>query len=127
VTGFLLAATVVVYVLRGPLTRLVFLHGAMDAAAVAEMTALLPWYLVGLLPFGLLLVLARAHIALQNSRIMMSMGLLNAATNLVLDVALVGPLGLRGVALATSVTHAVVALAMWWRLRPQLAPQRVDR
>lgn len=124
VTGFLVAATLAVMVWRGPLTRLVFLHGAMDAAAVADMAELLPWYVVGLLPFGLLLVLARAHIALQNSRIMTSMGLLNAATNLVLDAALVGPLGLRGVALATSITHAVVAAALWWRLRPLLADAR---
>jgi putative peptidoglycan lipid II flippase len=99
----------------------VFLHGAMDEAAVEQMTALLPWYLVGLVPFGALLVLARAHVAVQNSRIMRSMGLLNAACNLGLDVVLVGPLGLRGIALATSITHAVVALAFWWRLRPALA------
>lgn len=120
-TGFLLAGGAAIYAARGPLTRLVFLHGAMDAPAVAQMTALLPWYLVGLVPFGALLVLARAHVAVQNSRIMRSMGLLNAACNLGLDVALVGPLGLRGIALATSITHAVVAVVFWWRLRPLLA------
>jgi len=127
VTGYLVAGSLVVYLCRGPLTRLVFLHGAMDPAAVAEMTALLPWYLVGVLPFGLLLVLARAHVALQNSRIMLAMGVLNAVSNLVLDVALVRPLGLRGVALATSITHAVVALAFWWRLRPRLGAYDANR
>ena len=121
VIGFLLICMAAAYVARGPLTRIVFRHGAMDDAAAAEMTALLPWYLVGLVPFGALLVLARAHVALQNSRIMRSMGILNAVCNVVLDVALVRPLGLRGIALATSITHAVVALAFWWRLRPLLA------
>jgi putative peptidoglycan lipid II flippase len=116
--AFLLACTAILYLARGALTRAVFQHGAMDEAAVAELIDLVPWYLVGLVPFGALLVLARAHVALQNSRIMRSMGLLNAVCNLVLDLALVGPLGLRGVALATSITHAIVALAFWWRLRP---------
>jgi putative peptidoglycan lipid II flippase len=120
-TGFLVVCAGAIYLARGPLTRSVFLHGAMDGAAVEQMTALLPWYLVGLVPFGALLVLARAHVAVQNSRIMRSMGLLNAACNLGLDVALVGPLGLRGIALATSITHAVVALVFWRRLRPALA------
>lgn len=119
--GFLAAATAVLWLARAPLTRLVFDHGAMDAAAVAAMTDLVPWYLVGLVPFGALLVLARAHVALKNSRIMRSMGLVNAACNLALDLVLVRPLGLAGVALATSITHAVVALVFWWRLRPLIA------
>jgi putative peptidoglycan lipid II flippase len=119
--GFLVVCAAAIYVVRGPLTRIVYLHGAMDEAAVEQMTALLPWYLVGLVPFGALLVLARTHVAVQNSRIMRSMGLLNATLNLGLDAALVGPLGLRGIALATSITHAVVAVVFWWRLRPLLA------
>jgi putative peptidoglycan lipid II flippase len=121
VAGALAVATVVVYLAREPLARIVFLHGAMEPAAAAQLGGLLPWYLIGLVPFGLLLVLVRAHIALQNSRVMLGMGILNAVLNLVLDVILVSALGLRGVALATSITHAVVAAALWWRLRPLLA------
>jgi putative peptidoglycan lipid II flippase len=101
---------------RAPLCRLLFLRGAMDAAGVARIAAILPWALAGAAPFGALLVLARAHVARQNSRIMPSMGLLNAALNAAFNALLVGPLGLSGIALSTSITYVVVAVVFWLRL-----------
>jgi putative peptidoglycan lipid II flippase len=118
--GLLAAGSLLVFVVRGPLLRLVFLHGQMDAGGVDRMIDILPYYLVGVAPFGALLVLARAHVALQNSRIMISMGLLNAGMNVAFDVALVGPLGLRGLALSTSLTHTVVAIVFFARLESAL-------
>ncbi len=88
----------------------------MDRAGVARIAGILPWALVGAAPFGALLVLARAHVALQNSRIMPSMGLLNSVLNASLNAALVGALGLGGLALATSLTYAIVAVVFWVRL-----------
>jgi putative peptidoglycan lipid II flippase len=106
---------------RAPLCRLLFLRGAMDAAGVARIAGILPWALAGAAPFGALLVLARAHVARQNSRIMPGMGVLNAALNLGFNALLVRPLGLSGLALSTSITYAVVALVFWVRL-PRDAP-----
>jgi putative peptidoglycan lipid II flippase len=80
------------------------------------MADILPWALVGVPPFGALLVLARAHVALQNSRIMPSMGVLNATLNLVLNAVFVRFLGLSGILLSTSVTYVVVAAVFWLRL-----------
>ncbi|MEO8874352.1 MAG: lipid II flippase MurJ, partial [Polyangiaceae bacterium] len=57
--------------------RIAFLHGKMDQGAIDAMAAILPYALVGVAPFGALLVLARAHVALQNVRIMIPMGILN--------------------------------------------------
>ena len=85
------------------------------------MARLLPYHLVGLMPFGALLVLARAHVAVQNSRIMISMGLLNAALNAGLNVAFLPWLGLEGIALSTSCTYAVVAVVFAVRFRARLA------
>ena len=104
---------------RAPVCSLLFLHGAMDAAGVARIAAVLPWALAGVAPFGALLVLARAHVALQNSRIMPSMGILNSALNAGLNLLLVGPLGLGGIALSTSITYLIVAVVFWWRLPRQ--------
>jgi putative peptidoglycan lipid II flippase len=103
-------------VLRRPLCTLLFLHGAMDAAGVARIAAILPWALAGAAPFGALLVLARAHVALQNSRIMPGMGILNSACNAAFNLAFVGAFGLAGIALSTSMTYVVVALVFWVRL-----------
>jgi peptidoglycan biosynthesis protein MviN/MurJ (putative lipid II flippase) len=61
-------------------------------------------------------VLARAHVALQNSRIMPSMGVLNSVLNATFNGLFVGALGLSGIAFSTSVTYVVVAAVFWFRL-----------
>jgi putative peptidoglycan lipid II flippase len=101
---------------RAPLCTLLFLHGAMDRAGVARIAAILPWALAGAAPFGALLVLARAHVARQNSRIMPGMGVLNSTLNAAFNLLLVGPLGLAGIALSTTMTYVVVAVVFWIRL-----------
>ncbi|HEX3343258.1 MAG TPA: lipid II flippase MurJ, partial [Polyangiaceae bacterium] len=120
VMAILVAASVVLWLVSRPLLHAVFGHGAMDWLGVERMVHLLPYHLVGLAPFGALLVLARAHVAAQNSRIMLSMGVLNAALNAGLNVALLPWLGLEGIALSTSCTYAVVALVFAVRFRRRL-------
>lgn len=108
------AATLAVF--RVPICRLLFLHGVMDDAGAAKIAGVLPYALLGVAPFGALLLLARAHVACQNSRIMPSMGILNATCNAAFNAAFVSQLGLSGIALSTSVTYAVVAIVFWIRL-----------
>jgi len=120
VTSLLVVAALLVAALRRPLCVLLFAHGAMDHAGVDRMADMLPWALVGVPPFGALLVLARAHVALQNSRIMPTMGVLNATLNLGLNAIFVRFLGLSGLLLSTSVTYAVVAAVFWVRLPPSV-------
>lgn len=117
--GLLILASLVLLAVGRPLLRLVFLHGAMDEAGIERMASLLPYHLVGLAPFGALLILARAHVAVQNSPIMLSMGLLNAGLNIALNLLLLPVLGLEGIALSTSLVHLAVAAVFWhlWRRR----------
>jgi putative peptidoglycan lipid II flippase len=131
------AAAALLWLVRGPLLRLVFLHGQMDAEGVETLARLLPYHLVGLAPFGVLLVLARAHIAIRNSRIMLGMGVLNAALNAGFNLLLLPVLGLAGIALSTSCVYAVVAVVFWIRLQsprrepswlaPRRRPRRAER
>jgi putative peptidoglycan lipid II flippase len=116
VVVLLVTASALLVALRRPLCSLLFLHGAMDPAGAERIATILPWALAGVAPFGALLVLARAHVALQNSRIMPSMGLLNSVLNAALNALFVGRLGLQGIALSTSVTYLVVAAVFWARL-----------
>ena len=106
--------------LRVPLVTLVYGRGAMDAAALARIAHLLPYHLIGLVPFGIVLVLARAHVSLGNSRILVGMGALNAAANLALNAVFARWLGLEGIALATSAVNVVVAWVFWIRLGRRL-------
>jgi putative peptidoglycan lipid II flippase len=116
VVGILSAVEVLLIVFRGPLLRLAFLRGAMDAAGVERMAHIFPYHVIGLAPFGALLVLARAHVALKNSRIMVSMGALNAALNAFFNLLLVRFMGLEGIALSTSLVHLAVAAVFFLRL-----------
>ncbi|HEY3595101.1 MAG TPA: lipid II flippase MurJ, partial [Polyangiaceae bacterium] len=116
VVGLLSLAEVALIVFRGPLLRLAFLRGAMDAAGVARMAQIFPYHVIGLAPFGALLVLARAHVALKNSRIMVSMGALNAALNAFFNLVLVRFMGLEGIALSTSLVQLAVAAVFFFRL-----------
>jgi putative peptidoglycan lipid II flippase len=116
VCALLLALSVLLIAVRRPLSSFLFLHGAMDRAGVERIAEILPWAVIGAAPFGALLVLARAHVARQNSRIMPGMGLLNSTLNAGLNAALVGFMGLSGIALSTSITYLVVAVVFWIRL-----------
>jgi len=116
VGALLLALSVLFIAVRRPLSSLLFLHGVMDRAGVERIADILPWAVIGAAPFGALLVLARAHVALQNSRIMPGMGLLNSTLNAGLNALLVGFMGLSGIALSTSITYLVVAIVFWVRL-----------
>jgi putative peptidoglycan lipid II flippase len=116
VTAALGALALLGFVFRVPLVRLVYGRGAMDAAALARMSHLLPYHLLGLAPLGALMVLARAHVSLGNSRILVGMGALNASLNVMLNGILSRPLGLEGIALSTSIVSLVVAIVFWRRL-----------
>jgi putative peptidoglycan lipid II flippase len=125
VIALLFAASAALYLVRRPLLRLVYQRGAMDALAVEQLADLFPYFLVGLAPFGALLVLARAHVAIQNSRLMIRMGILVATSNLLFDLVLLKLLGLRGIALATSAVNLVAAMVFWRQLRRRLTELRV--
>jgi putative peptidoglycan lipid II flippase len=121
VVALLSTSTVALWAVGPPLLRLVFAHGAMDDSGVEKMAHIFPYHLVGLAPFGALLVLARAHVAAQNSRIMVSMGLINAGLNAFLNLALAPVLGVEGIALSTSCTSAIVALVFAIRFEAHLS------
>jgi putative peptidoglycan lipid II flippase len=120
VMGLLVAMTAILYAVRAPLLRLVFLRGEMDAAGVDRMIQILPYHLVGLAPFGALLVLARAHVALKNSTIMLSMGMINTGCNALFNMVLLEVIGLEGIALSTSCVQAAVAVVFWFRFEARL-------
>lgn len=120
VCGILVLASALLFVVRMPLLRVVFLRGDMDAEGVQRMARIFPYHLVGLAPFGALLVLARAHVAMKNTSIMVGMGVLNATLNAVLNVVFLRLIGLEGIALATSIMHLVVAIVFWFRFETKL-------
>jgi putative peptidoglycan lipid II flippase len=127
VCALLAAFAVILFAVRLPLLRLIFLHGQMDEAGVVRMANILPYHLVGLAPFGALLVLARAHVAIKNASIMVPMGIVNALTNTAGNLLFMRWLGLEGLALATSLVHVVIAILFWFRFETKLAELRANQ
>jgi len=124
VGGLLIAMAVVLYLVREPLLKFVFLRGEMDVAGVDRMIRLLPYHLIGLAPFGLLLVLARAHVAVKNSGIMLGMGALNATLNASFNLVLLKAIGLEGIALSTSCVQLAIAIVFWFRFESKIRDLR---
>ena len=126
VSCLLLGASILLYALRFPMLRLIFLHGKMDQVGVFTMAQLLPHYLIGLVPFGALLILSRAHTALKNSKIMPQVGLLNVVLNVILNFVGVKVIGLAGIALATSCVQWLIAFLFWILLKQRLHTKSIQ-
>ncbi len=120
VCSLLLVISIVLFAIRGPLLRFAFLRGSMTPEGVELMISIFPYHLVGLAPFGALLVLARAHIAAKNTSLFLAVGIINALCNALFNVILLRLIGLPGLALATSAVQAVVAVVLWRKLEQRL-------
>ena len=116
----LTAAALLLFLVRRPLLRFVLLRGEMDAEAVDRIASLVGYHLVGLPAFGLLLVQVRAFVCVGLSRVLLPMGFVNAALNLVFNLVLARWLGLEGIALATSAMNTSIALILFVILRRRL-------
>lgn len=111
--GLLLGALILfpavagLYAIGRPTIELLFEHGRFTSADTARTLAALNFYLFGAIGYGGVFLLSRAFYALRDTRTPVAVGLLGVAINVILDYVLVGPLGLRGLALATSVAGLV--------------------
>ncbi|MFO0662637.1 MAG: lipid II flippase MurJ [Polyangiaceae bacterium] len=120
VSGVIALTSALLAVLRRPIIELVFAHGAMDAGGVELLVSLLPWALIDAIPFAVLLILVRANVALQNTHIMLPLGIINVALNAALNAALLRPFGLGGLLAATAGTQAIVAIILYLALQRSL-------
>ena len=69
-------------------------------------------YLIGLGPTLFGRVFGRGHLVLKNTRLLMIAGIANFGLKVVLNLALIRPLGLYGLVLSTTLTYSAVALVL---------------
>ncbi|HET7678495.1 MAG TPA: murein biosynthesis integral membrane protein MurJ [Candidatus Limnocylindrales bacterium] len=99
----MLFLTAIAVVLRREVVTLLFDYGRFDAAAVATTAEALLFFLAGLAAHAMIVVLARAFYADQDTRTPVMAALLSVAINVVVSVLSVGTLGLGGLALGIAV------------------------
>ena len=97
-------------ILAHPLIDLILAHGAETAAQASTTAATLAMFSLGLPGFCTFLYMVRVLQAMQDTRTAFRIYLLQNALNIVLGVALVGSLGVRGLALSVAVSYSVAAI-----------------
>lgn len=114
----LVPATVGLCLLAGPIVALLFQYGEFSADRSTPMTAAaLFWYALGLPAYGLVKGLAQGFYSVQDTKSPVRIAAIAMVTNIVLNFALVGPLGLRGLALATTLAAWINAALLARDLR----------
>jgi putative peptidoglycan lipid II flippase len=113
-------ATAGLFVLATPIVRLLFEHGRFQPADTVATAAALRLYALGLVGYSTVRIASPVFYALGRSRIPVLVSVLSIATNLVASLALVGSLGFRALALATSLAALVNAAALLVLLRVEL-------
>ena len=116
----LIPATVLLALLATPITRLVFEHRSFDGAATELTSSALLFFTVGLVFNGGSLLFIRSFFALKKTWIPTKISLGTLVVNAVLDFALYKPMGVGGIALATSIASFAGFVAMGILLRREL-------
>ena len=105
---FLIApALAVLIALRTPIVSLLFQRGAFDAADTERTAAALLFYAGGLICFAWVKVAVAGFYAVQDTKTPVIVASLSMGLNILLNIALVGSLRFRGLALATTISYSV--------------------
>lgn len=107
-------------VLSAPVVALLYEHGRFGARDTERTALALVMYCVGLPAFAAVGILTRAFYALGDTRRPVQASLVSVVLNVVLNLALMGPMGHLGLALATSVTSIANLVQLAWHLRRRL-------
>ena len=108
--AIIIPSAVGMLILAHPLIDLILLHGTETQAAADSTAATLAMLSLGLPGFCTFLYMVRVFQAMQDTRTAFRLYLVENVINIVLAVLLVGPLGVRGLALSLSIAYSVAAL-----------------
>ena len=103
-----------------PLVATLFQRGAFDYPDTLRVASTLVFYGLGLPAYFALHLLVRTFYALGSSRTPARIALCMVGVNLALNLALVGPLEERGLALATAISATLQTVWLAWKLRRTL-------
>jgi putative peptidoglycan lipid II flippase len=114
-------------VLARPVIDLILEHGATTASSAATIAHVLTWFAVGLPGFSAFLLLTRAYQAMEDTRSVFWLYVLENGLNIVLAVVLFPAMGIAGLAAAYAAAYTVAAMAAAWHLRRRTAGLDGDR
>ncbi|HEY2563839.1 MAG TPA: murein biosynthesis integral membrane protein MurJ [Acidimicrobiales bacterium] len=118
--AIIIPATVGMLILSHVLSDLIFAHGATTTAGADTIGSTLAMFSLGLPGFCVFLYMTRVLQSMQDTRTAFYLYLVENAINVVVGLALVGPLGVRGLALSLSIAYSVTAVLAVGVLRGRL-------
>ena len=115
-------ASVALWLLREPITRVLFERGRFGPEDTQATAWALGFYALGLTAFSAVRIVAQPFYALGEPRTPVWVGIVTVALNVLFALALMGPLAHGGLALAASASATFNLLALLWLLRQRLGP-----
>lgn len=115
-----LPSAVGLIVLREPIVRLLFQQGQFTAEDTAATAYALLFYCFGLFAYSAIQLLNRVFYALQDTKTPVTTGILTIVVNIILNFALVKPMGHGGLALAYSLAGLLNMVMLLLVLRMQI-------
>lgn len=107
--AIIIPAAVGMLLLARPAIQLLLGHGASTAASTTQTGSTLAMFAIGLPGFCTFLYVVRVLQSMQRARTAFWLYLVENGLNVVLAIALLGPLGVRGLALSLSIAYTVAA------------------
>lgn len=117
-----LPASVGIILIAQPLVVSLFQRGLFDAGGAERVSRALIFYALGLCAYSMQHILVRAFYSLKDAKTPVRIAAFVVGINLILNLALVGPLREAGVALATAVSAAIQVCLLIRALRHRLTP-----
>jgi putative peptidoglycan lipid II flippase len=100
-----------------PLVQLVYERGAFDGASTTLTGGAFFYYAIGLTFVALNALQVKAYYAMEDMKTPVICGVIGAACNISLNLLLVGPMGHKGLALATSIAAVINAVMLYYLMR----------
>jgi len=123
----LMPAAAATLVLAEPLTRVVYERGEFDAGSTAQAAEALFWFAFSLPFAGVNLLLTRTFFSIQRPWTPTVLAAATLGINVVVSLALYGPLGIGGIVIGTAVGTAAMTIGQAWRLRGALGGLELPR
>lgn len=122
VLAIIIPSAVAMLLLAKPVAALLLAHGSTSVLDTSTTASALAMFALGLPGFCTFLYVVRVLQAMQRTRVAFWLYLLENGINVVLALALVHPMGVRGLALSLSIAYSVAAVAGVVVLRGWLGP-----
>lgn len=113
--------------LAEPLVKLLFGRGVFDAQAVSMTSDVLFFYSLGMVGFGLREVLSRAFYALQDTKTPAINAAIAVVLNIILNILLAPILGIKGLALSTSISAIFCTILLFMSLRRKIGSLGINK